>query len=200
MDGLSDVDALPQMLRPVRLDVDRAARGGQRGRGSGLAEGHWRTRLLAAACLVAGVGLSMWAYQLAQRFSGTEGLAPRVASASRYADTGVQFSQTVPVRFGEEGPVVHSPEVPVARILSAAERFVAERDVLAARAMLEDLVAREQPNGLLAMAETFDPNVLRRWGVTDVAPNVARARVLYQAALRLGVEEASVRLKMLEGH
>ena len=51
---------------------------------------------------------------------------------------------------------------------------------------------------LFAMAETYDPNVLAKWGTRGVAADIARARALYRKALSLGVASALGRLEALK--
>ncbi|MCL4766077.1 MAG: hypothetical protein KJZ80_07590 [Hyphomicrobiaceae bacterium] len=76
-----------------------------------------------------------------------------------------------------------------ARILSG--------DIMGGREMLGPAAAADEPEAFMALAETFDPNMLAAWGVRDVGADVQRARGLYRKALDAGLEPARNRLEAL---
>ena len=58
-------------------------------------------------------------------------------------------------------------------------------------------VSADEPEAIMALAETYDPNMLAAWGIRDVEADVERARQLYERALRAGVTTARSRLEGL---
>lgn len=82
-------------------------------------------------------------------------------------------------------------------ILDARARIVAG-DVRTARRLLERPAEEGDPDAMLTLAETYDPNMLAAWGVLDLTADVGRARGLYERAFRAGVEPAGIRLQGLQ--
>lgn len=82
--------------------------------------------------------------------------------------------------------------------LKLAERLIAQGDISGARKILAQVAASGMPQALLALAETYDPNVLAAWGVRSAEADSERARHLYQGALVAGVEQARRRLETLD--
>ncbi len=70
-------------------------------------------------------------------------------------------------------------------------------DILGGREVLLPAVAANEPEAIMALAETYDPNMLAAWGVRDVESDVEQARRLYERAVREGVEAARTRLQGL---
>jgi hypothetical protein len=77
------------------------------------------------------------------------------------------------------------------------ERIIAG-DLSGAREILGRAAAADEAEAILALAETFDPNMLAAWGIRDAASDVRVARTLYAKALLKGKERARVRLEALE--
>jgi TPR repeat protein len=63
---------------------------------------------------------------------------------------------------------------------------VALGDISAARLILSRAVEGKDSRAVVALAETYDPVVLRRWRVVGMRPDPEKARALYQEALELG--------------
>jgi len=82
--------------------------------------------------------------------------------------------------------------------LMESKALIASGDVLSARSVLQ--AARTNTSGpiLFALAETYDPNVLKSWGVADTTPDTETARGLYMLALMAGVAEAKARVDALD--
>lgn len=180
------------------------------------APGSGWVRVLALMFVVSGVGLFAYAQGMrererrpavAQRLDATR--APKVAVPVDVVSTRLNDAATAAALATVAGParamapangerIKHDPAVPVARILAVVERFIGEGDILAARAMLDDLVGRDDAHGLFAMAETFDPNMLATWHLAASEADVARAKALYRQALQRGNPDAAVRLMALE--
>ncbi len=86
---------------------------------------------------------------------------------------------------------------PWANVISDSRQRIRSGDVAGGRQLLSRPVAAEDPDAIMALAETYDPNMLAAWGVMASA-DVATARRLYSKALNAGVETARNRLKGLE--
>jgi hypothetical protein len=108
------------------------------------------------------------------------------------------------------GPIATSPE-PDARptpeekrqndaedLLKRAQGMIGDGNMVRAREILSDAVLAENPRGLFALAETYDPNILAATGARDVRAEVERARMLYAKALAGGVAAAENRLNALK--
>jgi hypothetical protein len=78
-----------------------------------------------------------------------------------------------------------------------ARDLIKSGDIAGARLLLERAASGEDGPALLALAETYDPAVLGRWGVVGVRPDVERARSLYQKAAERGVSAAKERILAL---
>jgi hypothetical protein len=82
----------------------------------------------------------------------------------------------------------------VADAVARARAQIRLGNVAAARALLEHVEAAEDRDALFALAETFDPQALRRWGVVGTRPDPGRAAALYRRAAAQGQREAAERL------
>jgi hypothetical protein len=85
----------------------------------------------------------------------------------------------------------------VASLLRRGEEFVAKGDLAAARSLFERAAEAGDARAAFALAQTYDPLVLQRWGEQGFAPDIAVARTWYERARELGSSEASQRLQML---
>ena len=81
--------------------------------------------------------------------------------------------------------------------MARGQQLVEQRNILAARQMLERATETGHPEALFALAETYDPNRLAAWRTVGTQGDVARARALYGKALAGGVAEADACLKAL---
>jgi len=70
-------------------------------------------------------------------------------------------------------------------------------DVNSARLFFGRAVRIGLGQAALAMAETYDPDELRRLGVLGIQPNLAEARKWYEKAQELGEGQAEARLSRL---
>lgn len=86
------------------------------------------------------------------------------------------------------------PKVSWTSAIAEGKGRILAGDIVGGRKMLEPAVAANEPEAIMALAETYDPNMLAAWGVREVTADVQRARELYQKALRAGVEPARARL------
>lgn len=85
----------------------------------------------------------------------------------------------------------------IRRLVARGQQLIDQRDIGAARQVLERAAESDQPPALFALAETYDPNRLADWGTIGTQADVARARSLYRKALAGGLTEADGRLKAL---
>jgi len=85
----------------------------------------------------------------------------------------------------------------LALLLKRGADLIALGDVTAARSVFRYAAETGEARAAFALAETYDPLVLRRLGVRGVAPDVANARLWYDRAMQLGSREAPGRLELL---
>jgi len=91
------------------------------------------------------------------------------------------------------------PVAETARLLSEGERLIRQGDISGARAPLSKAAAAGSPHAMLALGETFDPNMLAAWGAPHaIKPDVVTARLFYGRALNGGLEAARKRLELLQ--
>lgn len=119
-----------------------------------------------------------------------------VTPAPRRPETMAAAFETAPSAPLPE-PQAAESKVSWAGAIAEARRRILSGDVAGGRETLRPAVAAEEPEAVMALAETFDPNMLAAWGVRDVTADVERARGLYQKALSAGLEPARTRLEAL---
>ncbi len=111
-----------------------------------------------------------------------------------------------PLRF--ERAAAASPKVPrqavrqldpeeIASLLKRGEDYLASGDIAAARLVLQRAAEAGDARAALALAGTFDPNVLEPMGVRGVVADVALALAWYEKAKDFGSAEAPRRLERL---
>ena len=83
------------------------------------------------------------------------------------------------------------------RLIEGRE-LIAKGDIEAARRLLQQGAVEGNPQHLMALAETFDPNMLAAWSARGATADVLRARALYQSALLQGESKARQRLEALD--
>ncbi len=129
--------------------------------------------------------------------------------------------QTVPVRIGAQAALQREqiepgatqsagaplPGSPVVKrkisleeedgMLARAMGILENGDIAAARLIFERLASRGSARGALAMAKTFDPEVLTGMNVFGLAPDLVKAAEWYERAAQLGDEQARERLAVL---
>jgi TPR repeat protein len=84
------------------------------------------------------------------------------------------------------------------RLMGRARQLIEQRNIIAARSMLERAADSGHPTALFALAETYDPNQLAAWGTVGTQGDPAQARELYQKALAGGMTDAQARLTALQ--
>ena len=85
----------------------------------------------------------------------------------------------------------------VARLTARATGLLGQGDIGAARAMLERAAELGSAQANFALAETYDPNVLAKWGAYGTRGDAIKARELYTRAKAGGVLEAKERFDAL---
>ena len=124
------------------------------------------------------------------------------------ASSGIQLSPVSPATAAISSPPtltiepVSKPAEPVStaasdRLIEGRE-LIAKGDIEAARRLLQQGAVEGNPQYLMALAETFDPNMLAAWSARGAAADVLRARALYQSALVQGENKARQRLEALD--
>jgi TPR repeat protein len=78
--------------------------------------------------------------------------------------------------------------------LRRARELIGLGDVAAARLMLSRAAEGKDSRALVALAETYDPVVLRNWRVVGMRPDPDKARALYEEASERGSKTASEHL------
>jgi len=82
----------------------------------------------------------------------------------------------------------------VAAYIAQAYAKIRQGDIAAARRLLEWASNGDEAEAWLVLAETYDPQMLARWGVVGIKPDLEKAKNLYQEAQRRGAQGARERL------
>jgi hypothetical protein len=85
----------------------------------------------------------------------------------------------------------------VARLAARASMLLGQGDIGSARIVLERAAETGNAQASFALAETYDPLVLRKWGAYGTLGDAAKARDLYARAQAGGVKEARERFDAL---
>lgn len=85
----------------------------------------------------------------------------------------------------------------MASMLQRADDFIRSGDLSSARLLLQRAAEAGSVNAALALAGTYDPNVLKTLGFQEGAADIAMARLWYERAKRFGSPEAPRRLQLL---
>jgi hypothetical protein len=97
--------------------------------------------------------------------------------------------------------IAPAPETPAdteaRRLVGRARQLLDQRNISAARSVLEHAAEAGNAQALFALAETYDPHMLAEWGTIGMKGDVAKAQELYTKALAGGLQEADARLKRL---
>jgi hypothetical protein len=92
-------------------------------------------------------------------------------------------------------PAVRAPsDADVADLIDRARTQIQVGDITGARLLLQRAAGGREPVALMALAETYDPAMLARWGSRGIKGDAAKARELYQAAAESGLAEARTRV------
>jgi len=82
-------------------------------------------------------------------------------------------------------------------LTARATGLLGQGDIGAARAVLERAAELGSAQANFALAETYDPNVLAKWGAYGTRGDAIKARELYTRAKAGGVLEAKERFDAL---
>jgi hypothetical protein len=93
------------------------------------------------------------------------------------------------------GPARAEPEA--ARLMARASALVAQGNIAAARLVLERAAETGSAEASFALAETYDPIVLSKWGTSGTRGEATKARELYQKAQDGGIQKANERINAL---
>jgi hypothetical protein len=85
----------------------------------------------------------------------------------------------------------------VVRLIAHASSLLTQGNIGAGRIFLERAVEAGSAEASFALAETYDPYVLSRWGTYGTRGDASKARELYEKAMAGGIQEASDRLNAL---
>jgi hypothetical protein len=131
-------------------------------------------------------------------------VAPAEAAAPKAAAAPVEAAPAkVAVAPPEPAPVPNPAPPPAASALSPADvadlinrarTQIQVGDITGARLLLQRAASRREPVALMALAETYDPAMLARWGSRGIKGDAAKARELYQVAAESGLAEARTRV------
>lgn len=91
----------------------------------------------------------------------------------------------------------HEHAAEVLGLTARATGLLRQGDISAARAVLERAAELGSAQAHFALAETYDPNVLAKWGAYGTRSDAIRARELYAKAEAKGVTEAKERFDAL---
>ena len=89
------------------------------------------------------------------------------------------------------------PIAQVAELLKQARGRIELGDIAGARLLLERAAAGSEPSALMALAETYDPSMLAKWGARGLKGDPGKARALYLKASERGLAEAKARMLAL---
>jgi TPR repeat protein len=85
----------------------------------------------------------------------------------------------------------------LASLVRRGDDFVNFRDLSSARLLYRRAAEAGNVRAALALAGTFDPNVLKKLGFPENVGEVTKARLWYERAQQLGSAEAPQRLEQL---
>jgi hypothetical protein len=68
------------------------------------------------------------------------------------------------------------------RLVGRAERLIEVRDVGGARLLLERAVSLGHARSAHLLAQTYDPSMLRAWGIVGMKGDLIKAKDLYERA------------------
>jgi hypothetical protein len=97
----------------------------------------------------------------------------------------------------EPAPPAIKDTLEAARLMARARALVAQGNIAAARLVLERAAETGSAEASFALAETYDPIVLSKWGTSGTRGETTKARELYTKAQAGGVQEANDRINAL---
>jgi hypothetical protein len=107
-----------------------------------------------------------------------------------------------PMATGAEPPPPSKPvrvldREEIALLINQGEQFLAVGDFATARTVFQRAAEAGNAEAAVALASTYDPAVLKRFGVVGMQADVEKAQSWYQKAESLGSAEATLRLQIL---
>jgi hypothetical protein len=102
-----------------------------------------------------------------------------------------------PARAVAAPPVLQLDREQVTTLVERGQSFLENGDIAAARLLLRRAADAGHVQAAIGLAGTYDPVVLREFGVLGVVPNIETARAWYEKASQLGSAEAQRRLLRL---
>jgi hypothetical protein len=121
-------------------------------------------------------------------------IAPEPAANGRIT----QVKRAVETAAVEQPPAAETQDSPdVARLLARASTLLAQGNIGAARIVLERATETGSARASFALAETYDPFILSRWGTYGTRGDAMKARELYAKAHVGGIQEAKERINAL---
>jgi hypothetical protein len=129
-----------------------------------------------------------------QRLGDDQAADALPAPPARVATTSVHAPAPVPA----PAPLVlEAGEIEL--LIRRGEEFLAQGDIAAARLILGRAADAHDARAAFSLAQTFDPDVLKRLRVLGFKPDLGQARALYEKAAGYGSAEAAGRLEALPG-
>jgi len=138
-------------------------------------------------------------------------VAKASAEAAQLKQAAERKPKGVPAASGVATPVNHAPAAAarsnatpdpqgaaeVTRLVARASLLLGQGDIGSARIVLERAAETGNAQASFALAETYDPLILRKWGAYGTLGDAAKARDLYASAQAGGVKEAKERFDAL---
>jgi hypothetical protein len=110
-----------------------------------------------------------------------------------------QIKQVPEVAAAEQPAATEAqPAADADRLMARASALLAQGDIGAARMVLERAAETGSAEANFALAETYDPLVLSKWGTHGTRGDATKARDLYAKAGARGIQEATNRLNALQ--
>ena len=94
-------------------------------------------------------------------------------------------------------PGIKLPPDEIAMLLRRGQDMLKLGDIAAARLVLRRAAEAGNSEAAFMLASTFDPNVLREFGVIGFAPDLSKALSWYEKASALGSEKAKRSIERL---
>jgi pyruvate/2-oxoglutarate dehydrogenase complex dihydrolipoamide acyltransferase (E2) component len=85
----------------------------------------------------------------------------------------------------------------IAKLFKRGEEYMGQGRISTARLLFQRAAEACDMKAAFALGATYDPIMLKKFGVTLLDPNIATARTWYEQARRLGLSEASHQLELL---
>lgn len=105
--------------------------------------------------------------------------------------------QTLVAPDRDDAQPASKPAAAAAGLVARASALLRQGDIGAARLVLERAVEMGSAQASFALAETYDPLVLAKWGTYGTLGNASRAKALYAQADSAGIKAAKARLEAL---